>query len=334
MIRSALWHLSYRRKLAGVAVFFLWMTGSVFASYLGFSPARVDDLQTWSGDKNQVLHFECGDPVFMRTFLGKNAQNRCTHCRCVLHALEGLEEAPHLLCGDDTRLAMTFVSGRELVYGDLHDTRKLESVMDSMERFYKALMCVKNHLPLSDMWAFKCSQFDHCVRDQMIRDDLKPLLDYWGEEFLPQLYAQDLAVVHRDLHGKNILLHGDQARILDYDECRQGYVMEDLMRLSVCHGLKPDGDQMLLQRWFPGDKGASRLFEACKALEYFSWAIGGVMPVLSTEDARDAVFAQNTPPIDLSWVPRACTHNQTLPDQSLEFLSASVRDFRMLCESE
>jgi len=321
-------------RVGWVTVFCFWMAGSVSAGYLGFSPVRVEDIETWSGDKNQVLHFKSGDPVFMRTFLGENARAHCTHYRNVLRALGDLEEAPKFLAGDSTRLVMTFVQGRRLVYGDLHDARKLESVMDSMERFYKALMCIKDDLPPTDLWPVKCRRFENCVRDPIIRNALKPLMDYWERKFVPQLYALDFSVVHGDPHINNTLLDGDCARILDYDECHQGSVMEDLVKLSVCHGLKPDGDQMLLQRWFPGDKEAARLFEACKVLERFSWAMGRVIPKLSIDEVRSAVFAQNPPPIDLGWVPRACTHHQTAPDGGLEFLSASVGDFRVLCESE
>jgi len=303
-------------------------------TFLDYQPIHVTAVPSWSGDKNYILKLHNNETIFMRSFLGKSAQVRCAHFQSVLHALQDLAEAPKLLRSDDTHVAVTVVPGQRLVYGDLHDVRKLQSVMHAMGRFYDALVRIKHHLPQSKLWVFKRHQFSRHVRDQEVSADLKPLLDFWESQFLPKLCEMDVGVVHGDLHINNILMDGDCARILDFDECQQGSIVEDLMKLSVCHGLKSDGDQMLLQRWFPGDREAARLFEACKVLERFSWAVGCIIPKLSMEEVRSAVFAQNPPPIDLSWVPRVCAHNLALPDSGLEFLSASVRDLRILCESE
>jgi len=321
------------RKMLGVAAVLYWVTaGSISAGYFGYRPTHVDGIQTWSGDKNEVLHFESGDPIFLRVFLGNKAKKRCEHFKNMLILMHEYGVGPKLLNSDATHIAMDFLEGYGVRVGELCNEAKLMRVMESMENCYAALRTIADSLPLLTLLGLAREELDNLPASSE-REFFRSLLNQWDELFSEPLAQTGLDVVHGDLHTRNMRWSKGHLYVLDYESFGKGYILEDIARLSVSDGAKKWTEQRMLKYWYAdryNDEDFQLIFEACKIMARFAWNLI-LLESVPLRDIRKALAVTDPAPTTPYWMAYVgLTFMAPSRAEICEFLSKNVRDLQQL----
>jgi len=315
---------------------FLLLWGTVWADpFLTYHPLRVIPVESRSQDENFILEFDDRDPVFFRTFRGKQAQKRCQRFYNILLALESTGIAPRVLERDDTNLAVTFVPGIAIQRRHLQNDAILDRVMDAMQAFYNALRDIQDDLPPMTLLDTARTRLKK-LPDSDIKDYLLDLLMRWERKFLPALRETGIGVVHGDLHVNNMLWYEKRVWLLDYGLCGRGYVFEDIARLSLYGALSKKQEKALLARWFEEiyDDDLHALLDACKVLARFVWVLTEI-PRLSTSDLRQLVFTIDPPKLSAAWVAQSACDVQRLHLSNVrKFFASSTRSMKKLFDKK
>lgn len=229
--------------------------------------------------------------LFYRKFHGKYAAARRKSFSAVLDALSTTGVAPYPVRVGEKEIVVTFVEGDVVNLNNFDSETFLPLVMATLNRFYKALEPIGESLSKRTLLSLAETRVNK-IKDKAIKEFLWNLLAQWKKKFLRDLEETTRAVVHGDLHASNMIVKDGRLWLLDYGLCGNGFIIEDLARLSVYSNLSRDDESYMLRYWFEDKYGEElhKLLDACKILAVFLWFLieSQRLPVSAV---RSSVFA-------------------------------------------
>jgi len=279
----------------------IMLMAAATVTFMGYEILKKTYVPSWSADQNYVLMLQGGETVFLKSFFTSMPTLRRVRMQKILKALNGEGIGPVTLKYDDRNLVMTHLDGRAMQLSDFREEGIMDALISSLQKVYRALATLED-LPQSEEGYILPGIYDFraLIRNNMneqLAFLLNDLLDQWDDKFAGRIKAMGIKNIHGDLHTKNLLYDKKTGavHILDFNDVRQGYILEDLSRLSMFGGFTAAEDERLVSALFPEEQRQEvlQLLDACKVWIRLMWACRDCVSLgVSPEMIAQAVFAE------------------------------------------